>query len=980
MKSMLHRRMSTSSCIGPSSRHALLCLLFPAVATILLATSADALSKPSKINGGDKDQPKKTTSDETKDNKIFTNINENYQSSSKSVDAVTKKLEGDFKERQLKMREYWKQTFEEIKDSNPVVFGEEGVEHLMRERRLSDEQLLERWKQFLDSGGSRPLFEEDGISLNGSSRDDDEKEKTSKKISAPLRFDGFQTWEKQLQQWSDDVSLYMKGQENQINELLQPKESTSYDLSTFGAPSQNLKKLTQEDVDTETRIPRKPTLSERFGTTASTPIGTLPITLTALDKTLPPIPQPRAVTPSDTILPHTDIGDKSKNIWIVTTGALPWMTGTAVNPLLRAAYLSSGRKEAGGSVTLMLPWVERDEDQQRVYGSDRMFEKPEDQEEYIRTWLRDTADMKKASEELKIKWYTAWQEVLENSLYSMGDLIGLIPEEECDICVLEEPEHLNWYRAPGENWTSKFKHVVGIVHTNYFVYATEQPAAFIRAPGMRLLSSWMCRAHCHRLIKLSGTLQQFAPEKELVENVHGVRRSFLDIGDNLKTKLTAPDIDTDPIFSADATPTVYFIGKMLWSKGIASLMELVKYAEENADLKVKMDMYGGGPNKDEAAEKAEKMGLDMTFHGPIDHAELGLTHKVFINPSLSEVLCTTVAEALAMGKFVVLPSHPSNDFFAQFPNCLPYTNKEEFVGNLYYALTHSPEPLTEEYSHALSWEAATERFAAAGSVSVAEAEAMEKALSSAEAGIEIDLPPLTADEEQRKKLSRTFRRTRGRYRSFRSRLSQEISKTEVLPKDLQQRLIAELDKRLDVDLDEFLSSPKLRVKLSPAKLDKLLLDLYDGVVQGPRGDVFRVVGGGANVGRQNLYIKQKQQQSKLAESHYEGKPPLVNAAPISDSEASTPTIVVKRALKRNLPQKMATLKSENNGGNLPQKTANLRSLANGGSPKEGNKREVPKMSLLSRNMRSDSSWGVRLVHSGSFTQSRPPSVKYTPLI
>ena len=198
---------------------------------------------------------------------------------------------------------------------------------------------------------------------------------------------------------------------------------------------------------------------------------------------------------------------------------------------------------------------------------------------------------------------------------------------------------------------------------------------------MRLLCSWMCRAHCHRLIKLSGTLGRFAPEKELVENVHGVRASFLDTGAEVRNRLQAGvGAKNDPIFGSEADPTVYFIGKMLWSKGLGSLMELPKYTEESAGIKVHVDMYGGGPDKHAAEERAKSLGVDMDFLGPVDHGELGSTHKIFVNPSTSEVLTTTTAEALAMGKFVVLPSHPSNDFFAQFSNCLTYANKEEFVG------------------------------------------------------------------------------------------------------------------------------------------------------------------------------------------------------------------------------------------------------------------------------------------------------------
>lgn len=144
---------------------------------------------------------------------------------------------------------------------------------------------------------------------------------------------------------------------------------------------------------------------------------------------------------------------------------------------------------------------------------------------------------------------------------------------------------------------------------------------------MRLLCSWMCRAHCHRIIKLSGTLGQFAPEKELIENVHGIRGSFLEAGREVSERIKDSS-KKDTIFGSEAEPSVYFIGKMLWSKGIGSLMDLLQYADETAGIKIQVDMYGGGPDKDAAEKRADSLGVNMTFHGPIDHAELAFTHKV----------------------------------------------------------------------------------------------------------------------------------------------------------------------------------------------------------------------------------------------------------------------------------------------------------------------------------------------------------------
>lgn len=47
-----------------------------------------------------------------------------------------------------------------------------------------------------------------------------------------------------------------------------------------------------------------------------------------------------------------------------------------------------------------------------------------------------------------------------------------------------------------------------------------------------------------------------------------------------------------------------------------------------------------------------------------------------------QVLCTATAEALAMGKIVIIPRIPANEFFFQFRNCRTYSSSSEFCAHL----------------------------------------------------------------------------------------------------------------------------------------------------------------------------------------------------------------------------------------------------------------------------------------------------------
>jgi len=76
---------------------------------------------------------------------------------------------------------------------------------------------------------------------------------------------------------------------------------------------------------------------------------------------------------------------------------------------------------------------------------------------------------------------------------------------------------------------------------------------------------------------------------------------------------------------------------------------------------------------------------------------------------------------------------------SQSQNILRLLYSFKISGNLYYAITHSPEPLSEEYSYALSWNAANDRFAAAGCITKEESDEYARAISSDTASIEVSI-------------------------------------------------------------------------------------------------------------------------------------------------------------------------------------------------------------------------------------------------
>ncbi len=354
---------------------------------------------------------------------------------------------------------------------------------------------------------------------------------------------------------------------------------------------------------------------------------------------------------------------------IATTAALPWLTGTSVNPLFRARELA----RRGARVQLQLPWIEP-AGQALVFPPGVRLASPREQE----AWIRDHH----ALGDLKLGFYPARY---RESLYGIFPTRALDKDlPACQTLILEEPDHLPLLQPWARFRRRRFGRVIGILHTNYLYYLKPYLSP-VQLKIARRYFAWIAKKSCDALVALSAAVE--IHPTAAVENVNGVADEYF-------------------FNSTQPTSGCYFIGKVIWEKGFAELIGAFADAGGGEALSV----FGSGvKGSDQAiAEAARARSARLDFRAPLARPWQDLApYRALVNCSESEVLCTTTAEALAMGKWAVIPRHPSNVFFEQFASCLTYRTPEELRAAI-RRVRAEPPPACDR--SALGWSAATDRL------------------------------------------------------------------------------------------------------------------------------------------------------------------------------------------------------------------------------------------------------------------------------
>lgn len=327
-------------------------------------------------------------------------------------------------------------------------------------------------------------------------------------------------------------------------------------------------------------------------------------------------------------------------------------------------WRAGGFAQLGHKTALAMPWLDRTS-QIRLWGKER-FKTPQEQED----WIRQEALHMGVPPLPDIFFFRGVFSKATFSIFVTSDPYQAVPKSR--YYVVEEPEHMGWLPCITPRRKLDTEKVLGIVMTN-FGYYIRRP----KRPDRALFAAIVEWRHKKLMRKYSDVIAPLSPAIDLDGLDHPViHQQVTGVLDRFKS--------VPPV--TQAQKSVYFMGRLVWDKAVDVVIESAQR------LEIPMDIYGEGPDQKAMEKQAQAIKAPVTFMGPSFSPWLDIEpYRVFFNPSLSEVLCTTTAEALVAGRHVVIPACPANTPFYDLPNVHVYQDESGIEDALKAALASLPE-------------------------------------------------------------------------------------------------------------------------------------------------------------------------------------------------------------------------------------------------------------------------------------------------
>ncbi|HUQ55538.1 glycosyltransferase [Lentzea sp.] len=183
------------------------------------------------------------------------------------------------------------------------------------------------------------------------------------------------------------------------------------------------------------------------------------------------------------------------------------------------------------------------------------------------------------------------------------------------------------------------------LHVEHGSSPVQSGNAFVRFVAFMVdaLTSQPVLRWADEVVSVSGSAGKF------VKDLAGRDAKVLHRGIELPDDLVAQPVEEPP--------TVVFVGRLINGKGVADLLNATAEVHRRG-LPLRLRLLGDGPNAAELKALTGTLGLaeSVEFVGAVDHdtALAGMARgTVFVNPSWTEGLPTTVLEAAAIGCNVV---------------------------------------------------------------------------------------------------------------------------------------------------------------------------------------------------------------------------------------------------------------------------------------------------------------------------------------